>query len=166
MRRNPTRRWRASTIALMTAGGAPTAPASPAPLTPSGLAVEGTLWPHRYASDAAPGMGDAQPNLNPNSGIRTLGWTQVTAYKWEQVSYPRVAAGSASGRFCCRSPLMVAVNSDSVALARLVSEAGDDGAAQARAGAAFLRVLARRSRTGRSTGARDCRRARSVLGPR
>ena len=31
-------------MALMTAGGAPTAPASPAPLTPSGLAVEGTLW--------------------------------------------------------------------------------------------------------------------------
>ena len=28
----------------MTAGGAPTAPASPAPLTPSGFAVEGTLW--------------------------------------------------------------------------------------------------------------------------
>src|SRR5262245_36682726 len=40
---NSTRRWRASTIALMTAGGAPTAPASPAPLTPSGLAIEGTL---------------------------------------------------------------------------------------------------------------------------
>src|SRR5262245_28511194 len=30
-------------IALMTAGIAPTAPASPAPLTPSGLVVEGTL---------------------------------------------------------------------------------------------------------------------------
>ena len=43
MWRNLTRRWSASMIALMTAGGAPTAPASPAPLTPSGLAVEGTL---------------------------------------------------------------------------------------------------------------------------
>ena len=30
-------------MALITAGGAPTAPASPAPLTPSGLDVEGTL---------------------------------------------------------------------------------------------------------------------------
>src|SRR5438067_8709888 len=41
MWRNSTRRWRASRMALMTAGGAPTAPASPAPLTPAGLAVEG-----------------------------------------------------------------------------------------------------------------------------
>src|SRR5206468_8279593 len=34
----------ASTTALITAGGAPTAPASPAPLMPSGFAVHGTLW--------------------------------------------------------------------------------------------------------------------------
>src|SRR5215475_2031906 len=34
---------RASMIALITAGGAPTAPASPAPFTPSGLGLQGVL---------------------------------------------------------------------------------------------------------------------------
>jgi transposase len=34
---------------------------------------------------------------------------------------------SASGRFCCKSPLLVAANSDSVALRQSAAEAGDDG---------------------------------------
>jgi hypothetical protein len=38
---------------------------------------------------------------------------------------------SAMGRFCCKSPLLVAANSDSVALRQSAAEAGDDGAAQA-----------------------------------
>src|SRR5262249_51449774 len=59
MWRNPTRRWRASTIALMTAGGAPTAPASPAPLTPSGLAVEGTLWVEKAKNGTSSARGMA-----------------------------------------------------------------------------------------------------------
>jgi hypothetical protein len=42
---------------LMTAGGAPTAPASPAPLTPSGLAVEGTLWVEKAKSGTSPARG-------------------------------------------------------------------------------------------------------------
>src|SRR5215467_11318120 len=62
--------------------------------------------------------------------------------------------------------LMVSVNSDSVALVRFAAEAGDDGAAEARTGTAVLRVPARRGGTGRSPGARDRWRARSVLGPR
>src|SRR5207244_8402720 len=68
-------------------------------------------------------------------------------------------------RFCCRSLLIVAANSDSVVLTRS-AEAGDDGAAEARSGAAFLRVRAGRGRTARPPGTRDRRRARSVLGPR
>jgi hypothetical protein len=59
MWRNPKRRWRASTIALMTAGGAPTAPASPAPLTPSGLAVEGTLWVEKAKNGTSSARGRA-----------------------------------------------------------------------------------------------------------
>jgi hypothetical protein len=59
MWRNPTRRWRASTIALMTAGGAPTAPASPAPFTPSGLAVEGTLWVEKAKNGTSSARGMA-----------------------------------------------------------------------------------------------------------
>jgi hypothetical protein len=42
---------------LMTAGGAPTAPASPAPLTPSGLAVEGTLWVEKVKGGTSPARG-------------------------------------------------------------------------------------------------------------
>src|SRR5712692_3189318 len=69
-------------------------------------------------------------------------------------------------RFCCKNRLMACADNDSVALTRFAAEAGDDGAAEARAGAAFLRVPARRRGTGRSPGARDRCRARSVLGPR
>src|SRR5262245_47796341 len=47
-------------------------------------------------------------------------------------------------RFCCRSPLLAFAKGDSVALTRFAAEASDDGAAEARAGAAFLRVSARR----------------------
>src|SRR5215813_3326884 len=71
---------------------------------------------------------------------------------------------SALCRFCCRSPLLAFANGDSVALTRFAAEASDDGAAEARAGAAFLRVSARRGDTGRSPCARDRRRARSDLG--
>src|SRR2546425_12689171 len=73
---------------------------------------------------------------------------------------------SALGRFCCKNRLMACADNDSVALTRFAAEAGDDGAAEARAGGAFLRVPARRRGTGRSPGARDRCRARSVLGPR
>src|SRR5262245_11003681 len=38
---------------------------------------------------------------------------------------------SASGRFCCKSPLLVAGSSDSVVVTRFAAEAGNDGAAQA-----------------------------------
>src|SRR5262245_29252775 len=62
---------------------------------------------------------------------------------------------SVPGRFCCRSPLMAFANGDSVALTRFAAEASDDGAAEARAGAAFLRVSARRGDTRRSPCARD-----------
>src|SRR5262245_38398020 len=62
------------------------------------------------------------------------------------------------------SPLMAFANGDSVALTRFAAEASDDGAAEARAGAAFLRVSARRGDTRRSPCARDRRRARSDLG--
>src|SRR5262249_58489509 len=71
---------------------------------------------------------------------------------------------AASCRFCCRSPLLAFAKGDSVALTRFAAEASDDGAAEARAGAAFLRVSARRGDTGRSPCARDRRRARSELG--
>src|SRR5262249_31763076 len=71
---------------------------------------------------------------------------------------------STHGRFCCRSPLLAFAKGDSVALTRFAAEASDDGAAEARAGAAFLRVSARRGDTGRSPCARDRRRARSDLG--
>src|SRR5262245_11017328 len=74
------------------------------------------------------------------------------------------AGTAASCRFCCRSPLMAFANGDSVALTRFAAEASDDGAAEAGAGAAFLRVSARRGDTRRSPCARDRRRARSDLG--
>ena len=45
---------------------------------------------------------------------------------------------SALCRFCCRSPLRIAANSDSVALKRSAAEAGDDGAAEARTEATVL----------------------------
>src|SRR4029453_9055229 len=79
-------------------------------------------------------------------------------------TYPAVIGSSESCRFCCRSPLMAFANGDSVALTRFAAEASDDGAAEARSGAAFLRVSARRGDTGRSPCARDRRRARSDLG--
>src|SRR5262245_9641899 len=41
------RAWSASRIALITAGGAPTDPASPTPLTPSGFVLHGTSWKSR-----------------------------------------------------------------------------------------------------------------------
>src|SRR5262249_54721767 len=43
MWRMPALRWSASTTALIAADGAPIAPASPAPLMPSGLGLHGTL---------------------------------------------------------------------------------------------------------------------------
>ena len=48
---------------------------------------------------------------------------------------------SVRGRFCCRSQLLVCANSDSVALTRSAAEADDDGAVEARAGAAVLFIL-------------------------
>ena len=47
-------------------------------------------------------------------------------------------AESGIGRFCCRSRLMAWANDDSVAVTQFAAEAGDDGAAEARSGAAFL----------------------------
>jgi len=44
-------------IAFITAGGAPTAPASPAPLTPSGLALVGTLWVEKANYGTSPARG-------------------------------------------------------------------------------------------------------------
>src|SRR5262245_40363741 len=79
-------------------------------------------------------------------------------------THPAVIRSSELCRFCCRSPLLAFANGDSVALRRFAAEASDDGAAEARAGAAFLRVSARRGDTGRSPCARDRRRARSDLG--
>src|ERR1700680_4021161 len=43
MWRKPVLAWSASTMALITAGGEPTAPASLAPLTPSGVSLHGTV---------------------------------------------------------------------------------------------------------------------------
>ena len=57
MWRTPTRRASASMIAFITAGGAPTAPASPAPLTPSGLALVGTLWVEKANYGTSPARG-------------------------------------------------------------------------------------------------------------
>src|SRR5215475_7623802 len=82
----------------------------------------------------------------------------------ESGQFSRPLSKSALCRFCCRSPLMAFANGDSVALTRFAAEASDDGAAEARAGAAFLRVSARRGDTPRSPCARDRRRARSDLG--
>ena len=45
-----------SMMALTTAGHEPIAPASPAPLTPSGLVVQGTLW----VSNTKDGPSDAR----------------------------------------------------------------------------------------------------------
>src|SRR5580704_8815801 len=59
MWRAPVRRLSASTMALMTAGGAPTAPASPEPLTPSGLEVVGTLWVENAKFGRSPARGMA-----------------------------------------------------------------------------------------------------------
>ena len=47
---------------------------------------------------------------------------------------------AAKGRFCCRSRLKAVLLSDSVAVMRFATGAEHDGAAQARAGAAFLFV--------------------------
>src|SRR5262245_48997513 len=50
---------------------------------------------------------------------------------------------SQKGRFCCRSLLLACADNDSIALTRFAAEADDDGAAEARAGTALLRVPAR-----------------------
>ena len=63
-------------------------------------------------------------------------------------------AMSALCRFCCRSPLLAAANSDSVSRTRFATEADNDGEVEARTGAAFLRVPARRGGTRRSPRAR------------
>jgi hypothetical protein len=47
---------------------------------------------------------------------------------------------SGFGRFCCRSPLKTVLLGDSVAVGRFATGAEHDGAAQARAGRAFLFV--------------------------
>jgi hypothetical protein len=54
----------------MTAGGAPTAPASPAPFTPSGLAAEGTLWVEKAknGTSPAPAMGTDDRNTRGSIG--------------------------------------------------------------------------------------------------
>ena len=59
MWRSPVRDCSALTIALITAGGAPTLPASPAPLTPSGFAVEGTLRVAKAKDGMSPARGIA-----------------------------------------------------------------------------------------------------------
>src|SRR6478672_8850447 len=58
MWRNPTRQWRASTIALMTAGGAPTAPASPGRPPPS---LPGFRRPLTVRSGPCPGFRYSYP---------------------------------------------------------------------------------------------------------
>jgi len=49
---------------------------------------------------------------------------------------------SAPGRFCCRSPLRSFLIDDFVAVKRLATGAGDDGAVQSRSGAVFLFISA------------------------
>src|SRR5262245_3480683 len=55
----------------------------------------------------------------------------------------RDSGSAASCRFCCRSLLLACADNDSIALTRFAAEADDDGAAEARAGTALLRVPAR-----------------------
>src|SRR5260221_198433 len=59
------RTFSASTIALITAAGAPTAPASPAALTPTGLVVQGTCWKLQSSAGRPTGRG-----LPPGGGRR------------------------------------------------------------------------------------------------
>src|SRR6476620_875123 len=55
----PYSRHRPSTIALTTAGQDPIAPASPAPLTPSGLVTQGTLWVSNVIGGPSAARGNA-----------------------------------------------------------------------------------------------------------
>src|ERR1700716_1937297 len=71
---------------------------------------------------------------------------------------------SATGRFCCRSPLKAAANNDSLTLTRSAAGVGHDGAVGAGSRAAVLFVLPGRGGAGRSPGPRDFSCARSVVG--
>src|SRR5437868_8085134 len=50
---------------------------------------------------------------------------------------------TAVGRFCCRSPLRLAANRDSILLTRILVGASHDGSAEERTSAAFLPISAR-----------------------
>jgi hypothetical protein len=59
MSRKPTLRSRASTTAFMIAGQEPMLPASPAPLMPIGLVVEGTFFVSKWKNGTSPARGMA-----------------------------------------------------------------------------------------------------------
>src|SRR5262245_30923962 len=77
-----------------------------------------------------------------------------------------VAHESGAGRFCCKSPLMVAGSSDSIVVTRFAAEAGADGPTQAGPRATFLFILSRAGCSGRPPGPGDRSGARPFLGPR
>src|SRR5438105_15244249 len=88
------------------------------------------------------GRGPVKPRTK-RVGSKANSAGRVRPPQLEAISYQAKPAMSPAGRFCCRSPLRLAANRDSILLTRILVGASHDGTPEERTSAAFLPISAR-----------------------